>query len=173
MAETLCHVYVKTGKKKGSSSNANVFLVLYNRLRQMTRPFKLEKLLRENFRAGTTDRFKVRLPANFGSVTMIEFWRDSSGFSPDWYVEKIQLEHADREEKTIFPVFRWIEANFRYRLYTFDTFLPQSDPNKEQRLKEIEFRRQKYVPKDVPGLPMMVSYIPRELWNTQCILIDR
>lgn len=162
MAEVVCYVYVKTGKKKGSSSNANVFLGLYNRLVQTTGPFKLEKLFRENFRAGTIDRFKITIPTNFGSVTMIEFWRDSSGISPDWYVEKIQLEHVDREEKTIFPVFRWIEADFHYRLYTFDTFLPQFDPNKEQRLKEVEFIQQKYTPKDIPGLPIMLETLPED-----------
>ena len=55
---------------------------------------------------------------------------------------------ADGDEKansSVFPVNRWIKANSILSLSEYDSSLPQDDPNKEQRAKELRDKREKYM----------------------------
>lgn len=166
MARNDCTIFVQTGDKKAASTDANVFIILHDEHGIASPQYKLDKFLRDDFKCGAIDEFKVKLPQDFGTVSMIEFWRDNAGISANWYVDIIKVEQIQLKTTSIFPIFRWIEAQNvqnRYRIYELDTFLPQFDPNLEQREKEIKHKREHYVinyMEEMPDMPVLVKDLP-------------
>lgn len=60
---------------------------------------------------------------------------------------------------TIFPVNRWILANFELRLSEFDSSLPFDDKNQKQRREELEKKQEKYkLQEKRPGMPKEVCH---------------
>ena len=157
-----CTIYVQTGDQKGASTDANVYIILYDKKNTASPKYKLDNFFRDDFKCGAIDKFPVLLPSDFGQVETIEIWRDSYGLSDDWYIDIIKVEQLRLKKTFIFPVFRWIEAESsdghnHYRIMELDTILPQFDTNREQREKEIERKRESYRMKYQPGLPILVS----------------
>lgn len=68
--------------------------------------------------------------------------RDDSGLGDAWYLEKIVIE--DKASLIIFPVHRWIEPYRKYCLHEYDCILPQFDSHQQQRLNELNNKRQTY-----------------------------
>ncbi|GAB1603283.1 arachidonate 5-lipoxygenase-like [Argonauta hians] len=156
-------IFVRTGDRKHASTDANVKIILINEEDVKSHEIVLDNLLRDDFRKGASDTFSVRNLRDFGRVEKIEFWRDNAGVSPDWYVEKIMVENVQTNEMTIFPVFRWIKANYHYMIRHLDTSLPQDDQQVEQRKMELEEKRKIYIPcQKGPGLPMMADHLPTD-----------
>ena len=61
-------------------------------------------------------------------------------------------------EPTIFPLNRWIHAGTCHTVLEYDSFLPQADPNKEQRARELRAKREDYVLSGkILGAPPQVS----------------
>ena len=78
------------------------------------------------------------------------------GNHPSWYCEVVILKTAE-DNKLHFPVLRWVEPGYRYKIPVNDTSLPQDDPFPDQRQKELEISREKYQIKVVsPDLPIQV-----------------
>lgn len=152
-------VFVRTGDRKHASTDANVKIVLINEQGQRSREITLDNLLRDDFKTGASDTFAVRNLRDFGRIEKIEFWRDNAGVSPDWFVMKIMVENVKTNEMSIFPVFRWIKANYHYKICHLDTILPQFDQHTEQRKMELDEKRKIYIGEQKgPGLPIMVSF---------------
>lgn len=166
MARNDCTIFVQTGDKKEASTDANVFIILHDEHGIASPQYNLDNFFWDDFKCGAIDEFKVKLPQDFGTVSMIEFWRDNAGISANWYVEIIKVEQIQLKTTSIFPIFRWIEAQDvqnRYRIYELDTFLSQFDPNPEQREKEIKRKRQQYAinyTEDMPDMPVLVKDLP-------------
>lgn len=156
-------VFVRTGDRKHASTDANVKIVLINEQGQRSREITLDNLLRDDFKTGASDTFAVRNLRDFGRIEKIEFWRDNAGVSPDWFVMKIMVENVKTNEMSIFPVFRWIKANYHYKICHLDTILPQFDQHTEQRKMELDEKRKIYIGEQKgPGLPIMVKNLPTD-----------
>ncbi|XP_052831145.1 allene oxide synthase-lipoxygenase protein [Octopus bimaculoides] len=156
-------IFVRTGDRKHASTDANVKIILINEDGVKSYEIVLDNILRDDFKKGASDTFSVRNLRDFGRVEKIEFWRDNAGVSPDWYVEKIMVENVKTNEMSVFPVFRWIKANYHYKIRHLDTVLPQDDEQVEQRKMELEDKRKIYIASQKgPGLPMMAENLPTD-----------
>lgn len=111
-----------------------------------------------DFERGQADTYNFdQLPVDFQEPARIEFWRDSSGVASDWYVLKIVVIIPNRKRQYVFPVLRWIKADYRYVIHELDTSLPQDDPEKEQRRLLLRERRPMFeYSQKAPGVPMQV-----------------
>ena len=77
------------------------------------------------------------------------------GSEPNWYCETVKLKTPDSE--FVFPVLRWVEPGYHYKIPLNDTSLPQNDPFPDQRGKELEIAKEKYKFKvNGPNLPVTV-----------------
>ena len=66
----------------------------------------------------------------FASIDHIELWRDNFGISSDWNIDTITVLNTNTGDEAVFPVFRWIRADYRYNFIPLDTSLPQYDERK-------------------------------------------
>lgn len=151
-------VCVFTGDRKYAGTDANVKIRLYDNQGQSTSDMTLDNFFHNDFERGHADTYTFdRLPVNFQDVARIEFWRDNSGVASDWYVLKIIVIFPHRKREYVFPVLRWIKAEYRYVIHELDTSLPQDDPEKEQRRLLLRERRPAYeYSQKAPGVPMQV-----------------
>lgn len=152
-------ISVKTGDRPKAGTDANVFIVLHGN-GQKSPETKLDAFFRNDFERGQLDSFKIdKIP--FATLDHIELWKDTFGFKTEWNIDTITIENEVTGEQTVFPIFRWIRANYRYSFVPFDTSLPQYDERKEQRKKDLEEKRMLYdFASPAPGLPCRVKTVP-------------
>ena len=61
-----------------------------------------------------------------------------------------------------FPVQRWVRCNARHKIEQFDTALPNVDPNKDQRDRELVVLQERYqYGQSAPDLPVQVRLLFR------------
>lgn len=158
-AECIIHVY--TGDRKNAGTDANVQIKLHDERGMSTKNKKLDRFFKNDHERGHADKFFIKkLPAEFGNVERIEFWRDNAGAGSDWYVQKIVVEDCRSKHQHVFPVHRWIKADFHYVIRELDTSLPQDDIQLTQRSMEMTEVRQIYeYAQKVPGIPIQVGLI--------------
>ena len=97
------------------------------------------------------DRFLLGLDIHFIPLITVFLF----GSDPNWYCETVKLKIPDRE--FVFPVLRWVEPGYHYKIPVNDTSLPQNDPFPDQREKELEIAKEKYRFKvNGPNLPVTV-----------------
>lgn len=152
-------IYVKTGDRFASGTDANVRIILKDSSGNRTNKLVLDKFFRDDFERGNLDEFPVKRQKDFGNdVVEIEFWRDSAGIKSDWYVDRISIENMKTNETYVFPVYRWIKADFHYIIRHLDTSLPQEDPYPEQRKMELDDKKSAYqITQKISGGPAQVS----------------
>ncbi|XP_060580149.1 polyunsaturated fatty acid 5-lipoxygenase-like isoform X2 [Ruditapes philippinarum] len=154
-------VSIKTGDRPKAGTDANVYIVLHSN-GQASRETKLDVFFRNDFERGQLDSFNIsKLP--FASIDHIELWRDNFGISSDWNIDTISVKNTGTGDEAVFPIFRWIRANYRYNFIPLDTSLPQYDERKEQRQKELEEKKALYelaIP--APGIPSRIKAIPAD-----------
>ncbi|XP_067141710.1 polyunsaturated fatty acid 5-lipoxygenase-like [Centruroides vittatus] len=152
-------VKVTTGVYVGAGTDAYVYLSIENEDGRRSEEFSLDKWWRDDFERRRTDTFRVSVDDSFESINTIQIRKDSRKSNDTWYLEKIVIE--DEGKEIIFPVHRWIEDDTKYRLKKYDCFLPQSDPHKEQRLKELQKKKEIYQYEVyVEGGPVQIKTIP-------------
>ncbi|XP_060063611.1 allene oxide synthase-lipoxygenase protein-like [Ylistrum balloti] len=153
-------ISVKTGDRKGAGTNANVTLVLHSSYGDSSREIHLNKFLRNDFEKGRNDCFKVT--ASFiGEIDMIELWRDDAGKKDEWFLECVEVRCKASNKAFVFPFLRWVKEGYRYKICHLDTSLPQDDPYKDQRLMELNDKKETYqMEVHVPGLPIQAKEIP-------------
>jgi len=144
MSETVEYIiHVKTGDKKFAGTDANVTLVLFGPNGQKSNDITLDNFFRNDFESGQKDSFEVEAP-NFPNVERIELWRDEAGILANWFVDTVEVVNTISKEVTIFPLFRWIKPNYRYKIIHLDTSLPQFEHFKDQRAMELHDKKQIY-----------------------------
>ncbi|OWF44207.1 Allene oxide synthase-lipoxygenase protein [Mizuhopecten yessoensis] len=155
------NIVVKTGDRKKAGTDANIRIVLHGACGQKTSPAKLDNLFRDDFERGRTDNFTVRDDVDVRSISKIEMWRDKAGVASEWYVDTIEVRNeASPCDIFMFPIYRWVKANFHYSILHLDTFLPQDDPNPDQRHMEIADKRTTYeVTQKVKGATAQVGQL--------------
>ena len=84
-------ILVKTGDHKGSGTNADVFVALYNEFDERSRDIPLDCRWKNDMERGSLDRYPVTNMPNFGCVSKIEVWRNSDGFGDSWFLERIEV----------------------------------------------------------------------------------
>lgn len=140
-------VTVKTGDRKGSGTNANVWFVAKDEQGNASDEIKLNQFFEPNFDRGKKDVFQLA-KSKFATLTSpvdrIEIWRDYTGLTSTWFLESVILEDPDYNVLYTFPVFRWIRPSYRYVIHQYDTSLPQDDVSSEQREVELEETRRAY-----------------------------
>lgn len=106
------------------------------------------------------------------SISSVDFWWNSSGWTINWLKESIGLGHSWRintivvscphsQEKQVFPVFNWIRAKHHHTFLPDDTSLPQNDDNKAKRDAKLTEMRKMYQLKQIyPGFPPQVASLP-------------
>lgn len=152
-------IYVKTGDRKAAATDANVKIILHNDQGETSDALTLDNFFRNDFESGALDTFHIpQVPSTFGKITKVEFWRDNSGIGPDWYVEKVLVENRTTKDVFIFPIFRWIKPDIHYVIKHLDCSLPQDDDQKQQRLMELNDKRETYeYTSRGKGMPAQVS----------------
>lgn len=156
-----------TGDTKGSSTDANVYVVLYDEHDEPSEEYKLDHFLRDDFKCNAVNIFKIDLPSNFNRVVKLKIWTDDAGCSPNWYVDIIKVKQSQNTHANSFPMFRWVvpdegDGENHYIIMELDTILPQSDPNPMQRVRELERKRQHYQLKYMYDNIPMVEELPSD-----------
>ena len=153
-------IYVKTGDRKGSGTDANLRCILYDNKGHQSPVIDLDCYFKSDFERGKTDVFQAAGLHEFGDIDRIELWRDNPGVDPDWFCEVIVVNDRRTEKCFYFPVQRWMRPELRYKIQQFDTILPQFDPNRDQRHAELEDRRGLYqYGQTAPDLPVQVRVL--------------
>lgn len=156
-------IYVKSGDRKGLGSGASLRMFVQDVRNQQSSEIRLDVHFKNDFERGKTDVFDARSLEGFGDLTRVELWRDGSGGPADWYCEAIVVNNRRTEKCFYFPVMRWLIPGQRHKVEQFDTMLPQLDPNREQRAKELDAKRELYqYGQSGPDLPVQVSSLPAD-----------
>ncbi|XP_046544436.1 allene oxide synthase-lipoxygenase protein-like isoform X1 [Haliotis rubra] len=156
-------VYVRTGDKKNAGTDANVTIILHDDNGHCTGEVKLDNFLRDDFEKGRLDTFPIPKSKldRLGKVIKVEFWRDNAGIASAWYVERIMVENKVTNDMFVFPVFRWIKADYHYVIKHLDTSLPQFDDQAGQRKMELESKKKDYnYVQRAPGMPAQILVMP-------------
>lgn len=156
-------ITIKTGDKKGSETDSNVFMCFINGDGIKSRDIPLDCKWKNDFEAGSTDCFPVVNLPNFGILSGIEIWRDERMFDDDWFVQVIRVEKVDDSQEFIFPINRWIKANKKMKIKEGGCSLPQYDDDIENRRSELEDKREHYqFIVNAPGVPPQVKECPAD-----------
>ena len=154
-------IYVKTGDRKGTVSDINLRVLLQDAKGKLSSEIKLKVTIKSDFERGMSQVFEAPMLNSFSDVCRMEFWREAPGLdgptAADWFCETIVVNNRHTERCFYFPVGRWVLPNEHYKIELYDSMLPQLDPNKEQRDKELELNQELYqYGQSAPDLPVQV-----------------
>ncbi|KAH9509986.1 hypothetical protein Btru_044788, partial [Bulinus truncatus] len=161
-------IYVQTGDRRNAGTDANVKIIMHDEFNNSSEPVTLDNYFRNDFERGCLDTFnvpsvKIRHLQRMGNIVRIELWRNDAGVASDWYVDKIVIENRVTNSSFVFPIFRWIKANYHYQIKHLDTSLPQNEEYPSQRKMELEEKRKAYeFDQKVPGAPVQVKSMPSD-----------
>ncbi|KAL3879853.1 hypothetical protein ACJMK2_032132 [Sinanodonta woodiana] len=151
-------VYVKTGDVIHAGTDANVKIILHGADGNKSTEILLDNVFKDDFERGNIDVFKLKNLSHLNDIQRIEFWRDTSGFGSNWFVDYIEIENMKTRERFMFPVFRWIKPHVHYVIREMDNCLPQEDPEIDSRKQDLEQKREVYqVAQKVSGGPGQVK----------------
>ena len=155
-------ITVKTGDRFGAGTDANVEIVLFDENGKCSKSMALDNYFRDDFERGQEDTFHVT-SSEMGELTVssniarIQLWRDNWGFGDSWFVDTIHVENTLTKRQFVFPMFRWVKANYYYHINHLDTSLPQLDDFPEQRQMLLDDRKETYqYDQKVEGGPVQV-----------------
>lgn len=150
-------IYVKSGDRKGIGHGASIRLIVQDVGGQRSPEIRLEVHFKDDFERGKADLFDAPGLRGFGDLTRVEVWRDGTG-AADWFCESVVVSNRRTEKCYYFPVMRWLKPDQHYKIERFDTMLPQFDPNRDQRAKELDVKRDLYqYGQSGPDLPVQVT----------------
>ncbi|XP_029654064.2 polyunsaturated fatty acid 5-lipoxygenase [Octopus sinensis] len=156
---------VQTGNQRGSSTDSDVFVILYDTSGNATEKMLLDNICKDDFKTGAHDTFFINLPVSFREVAKIELWTKQCHIeltSSNWFIDVIEFRRHFGGNTITFPVFRWIKPEVHYYLYPWDAFLPHHDPDKSQRAAEIEYKCTIYKLNYQENFPVTCEELPRD-----------
>ena len=133
-------VVIVTGDKDGCDTDANVFITLFGREGHTGR-LPLTNRKRPIFRKAQTDRFVLRA-RNVGRLKKIRIEHDNSGYSPDWFVERIVVfNRDDPKHRYFFQCGTWLSSSKEDNVISreFLASLNPLDGRKERRYKIVTY----------------------------------
>ncbi len=84
-------ILVKTGDYKGAGTNADVYVALYNEDGVRSRDIPLDCRWKDDMGRGSLGRYPVINLPNFGQVSKLEVWRNSTGVGDSWFLERLEV----------------------------------------------------------------------------------
>lgn len=99
-------VRVQTGYALNSGTAARVYITLHG-TKGSSREYKL-KSPDNDFRTGQLDTYRVSTKEDIGDLKQIRIRHDNFGLWPGWYLEKVDVEKLDSEDRWQFPCGRWL-----------------------------------------------------------------
>ncbi|GIL93966.1 hypothetical protein Vretimale_245 [Volvox reticuliferus] len=107
-------VEVKTGKMKGASTDARVYMEMYAPHEEGVSTGELRLLDKDThakpFGRGALDLFLIPC-RNVGLPNRIKVWHDNTGRRPDWFLEYIRIRKKGSINWTVFPCQRWFSTH--------------------------------------------------------------
>uniref|UniRef100_A0A8C3XGD8 Lipoxygenase homology domains 1 n=1 Tax=Cyanoderma ruficeps TaxID=181631 RepID=A0A8C3XGD8_9PASS len=101
-------ISVFTGDIYGAGTDANVFLNIYGDLGDMgERKLSKSETNFNKFERGQEDTFTIQA-VDLGILYKIKIRHDNSMFSPDWFLEKVEILDETTEESFVFLCERWL-----------------------------------------------------------------
>uniref|UniRef100_A0A8C0ZH30 Lipoxygenase homology PLAT domains 1 n=1 Tax=Cyanistes caeruleus TaxID=156563 RepID=A0A8C0ZH30_CYACU len=101
-------LFVFTGDIYGAGTDANVFLNIYGDLGDMgERKLSKSETNFNKFERGQEDTFTIQA-VDLGILYKIKIRHDNSMFSPDWFLEKVEILDETTEESFVFLCERWL-----------------------------------------------------------------
>jgi len=127
-------VKVFTGTKRGSGTDANVFMTIYGSLGDSGERELNKSNNRNKFEDGQVDEFKVKA-VDLGDLEKIKIGHDNSGFGSAWYLEKVEIYNPNSQRTYLFNCQNWFAKNEGDGKITRE--LPAIDP---EMLRRVKFR---------------------------------
>ncbi|XP_030048769.1 lipoxygenase homology domain-containing protein 1 [Microcaecilia unicolor] len=104
-------VRVKTGDKKNSGTDANVFLILYGEKDDTGFiNLKASKTNKNKFERGKTDVFTVEA-VDIGELKKIKIGHDNKGGSAGWFLDWVEIDAPSLGKCIRFPCGRWLDKS--------------------------------------------------------------
>ncbi|XP_029436484.1 lipoxygenase homology domain-containing protein 1 [Rhinatrema bivittatum] len=104
-------VRVKTGDKKNSGTDANVFLILYGAIDDTGFVnLKASKTNKNKYERGKTDVFTVEA-VNIGELKKLKIGHDNTGNSPGWFLDWVEIDAPSLGQCMRFPCGRWLDKS--------------------------------------------------------------
>ncbi|KAM4708199.1 lipoxygenase homology domain-containing protein 1 [Discoglossus pictus] len=126
-------VKVKTGEKKNSGTDANVFIILYGEKDDTGfMNLKASKTNKNKFERGQTDIFTVEA-VDIGDLKKIKIGHDNKGSSAGWFLDWVEIDAPSLGQRVKFPCGRWLDKT-------------EDDGAIERYLFPSELQTEEYVP---------------------------
>ncbi|XP_077979346.1 lipoxygenase homology domain-containing protein 1-like [Glandiceps talaboti] len=107
LAAVKYEVIVITGDEKGAGTNANVSITIYGTNGDSgKRP--LTQRFRDLFERNQTDKFQIEV-LDLGELSKVRIEHDNSGFSPGWFLDRIEITNMSTGQRTTFPAQKWLD----------------------------------------------------------------
>ncbi|KAE8636810.1 hypothetical protein XENTR_v10003144 [Xenopus tropicalis] len=126
-------VTIKTGDKKNSGTDANVFLILYGEKDDTGfMNLKASKTNKNKFERGQTDVFTVEA-VDIGTLAKLKIGHDNKGTSAGWFLDWVEIDAPSLGQRVKFPCGRWLDKS-------------EDDGTIERYLFPSELQTEQYVP---------------------------
>ncbi|XP_075441794.1 lipoxygenase homology domain-containing protein 1 isoform X2 [Ascaphus truei] len=126
-------VRVKTGEKKNSGTDANIFLILYGEKDDTgLMNLKASKTNKNKFERGQIDVFTVEA-VDIGALKKIKVGHDNKGSSAGWFLDWVEIDAPSLGQRVKFPCGRWLDKS-------------EDDGATERYLFPSELQTEQYVP---------------------------
>ncbi|XP_041436582.1 lipoxygenase homology domain-containing protein 1 [Xenopus laevis] len=126
-------VKIKTGEKKNSGTDANVFLILFGEKDDTGfMNLKASKTNKNKFERGQIDVFTVEA-VDIGPLTKLKIGHDNEGTSAGWFLDWVEIDAPSLGQRMKFPCGRWLDKS-------------EDDGTIERYLFPSELQMEQYVP---------------------------
>jgi len=102
------HITVVTGRKRGSGTDANVFINIVGTNGRVDN-VSLDNS-KNNFESGQTDKFQIQ-SLDLGEIKEITIGHDNTGLGPGWFMDKVYIENDGTKQKWMFPCNEWFDKS--------------------------------------------------------------
>ncbi|XP_061409799.1 lipoxygenase homology domain-containing protein 1-like isoform X3 [Lethenteron reissneri] len=108
---TTYNIKVKTGDKRGSGTDANVFMVLYGEKDDTGKVnLKSSKTNKNKFEKGQIDEFTLEA-VDIGALKKIKIGHDNAGLSAGWFLDWVEVDAPSLGQRLRFACARWLDAD--------------------------------------------------------------
>ncbi|CAF4048737.1 unnamed protein product, partial [Rotaria sordida] len=108
---TTYKISVITSNEFGSGTNANVYIIIFGENNDTGKvPLVTSKTYSDPFDRGHTDEFEIEA-MDIGEPKKIKIGHDDSGFRPDWFLERVEIDVPKFGRIWIFPCGKWLSIS--------------------------------------------------------------
>ncbi|XP_069587457.1 lipoxygenase homology domain-containing protein 1-like [Ranitomeya imitator] len=108
--EVTYSVYIRTGDFPASSTDADVFIIIFGENGDSSKRQLITKALPTIFDKGKVNVFRIKA-VDLGMLTGIHIGHDAVGYGAGWYLDQITIQESDKADiKYLFPCQRWLDT---------------------------------------------------------------